>query len=103
MMRLKNSENRLSLTWPSLSVLQILSLLVISIFAFSLFLPALEIEAGEKGKAVANIVGGIGLIAGGVALLASAPAVVTVSTIVAIGAGAYTAGYYITDKLLSSS
>ena len=84
-------------------MLQILALLVISIFAFSLFLPVLEIEAGEKGKAVANIIGGIGLIATGVAIVAAAPAVVTVSTIVAIGAGAYTAGYYITDKILSSS
>ncbi len=102
-MQLTPVADNLSVRWSSLSMLQIISLLVISIFAFSLFLPALEIEAGEKGKAVANIVGGIGLIAAGVAIVASAPAVVTVSTIVAIGAGAYTAGYYITDRILSSS
>jgi len=57
----------------------------------------------EKGKAVANFVGGIGLIAGGVAFLVSAPAVVTVSTVVSFGCLCYTAGYYITDKVLSSS
>jgi len=67
------------------------------------FVPVLEIEAEEKGKKVANFVGGIGLIAGGVAFLVSAPAVITVSTVVSFGCLCYTAGYYIADKVLSSS
>jgi len=103
MMKRNPLNHKLSVSWSSLSVLQVLSLLVVGIFAFSLFVPVLEIEADKKGKVVANFVGGIGLIAGGVALLASAPAVVTVSTVVSFGCLCYTAGYYITDKVLSSS
>ncbi len=103
MMKRNPFNRKLSAPLSSLSVLQMLSLLVVGILAFSFFVPVLEIEAGGKGKTVADIACGIFFIATGVAVLTSAPAVVTVSTIVAIGAGAYIAGYYITDIILSSS
>ena len=103
MMKLNPLNHELSVSWSSLSVLQVFSLLMVGILVFSLFIPVLEIEAGTAGDAAALIVGGIGLIAGGVAILATAPAVVTVAAVVSIGCISYTAGYMIADIILSSS
>lgn len=95
--------DELSFSSSSVSLLRVTSVLTVGILLLSIsFFPASGI--GEsKGKAAADIAKGVAIIAGGIAILASSPVVVTVSSIVALGGAAYAAGYYITDKILSSS
>lgn len=95
--------DKLSFSSNSVSLLRVISALTVGILLLSMsFFPASGI--GEsKGKVAADIAKGVAMIAGGIAILASSPVVVKVSAVVALGGVAYAAGYYITDKLLSSS
>lgn len=95
-------ENKLSATWTSLSLLQVLTLLIIAVFSLSLFLPAYD-SVADKGEDSANIALGISIIAGGVGFLVTAPVAVGVSAVVGLGALSYYTGYKIMDAILESS
>ena len=95
-------ESRLSFSAPSLSLLQIMALLVIGVMAFT-FCSAPVTEAGLLRDA-AMAVGGAALLVGSAAVaLKAAPVIVTVSAVVAIGAGAVVLGDIVVDAVTSDN